>query len=153
MFKNWKAICEITDAHVMWALAMLDLRSDLGRKFVKRFPEYFTKKKSKGPIPLSVLRQVAQKDAIAAYGPDFGDYSDNLQSVGTCAKYNIPTQPFSGSRGGYGYEPLPAELAHLKDAKGIGQIAEWGGKKFVVVDNGMPEFIYLAPAELIAVDR
>jgi len=153
MFKNWEAICQIPDTHVMWALALLDMGSDLGRKFVERFPEYFTEEKQGGPIPLSVLRQEANKGATAQGYAD--KYYDDLASDGACAKFDIPIQAF---RGPQDYpesrrEPLPAELAHLADVAGIGHIAEWGGKKVVVVENGMPEFIFVAPAELIALDR
>ena len=34
VFKNWLAICAIQDKFVKWALAMLNLNSDVGKKFV-----------------------------------------------------------------------------------------------------------------------
>ena len=153
MFKNWQAICQIPDTHVMWALALLKMDSDLGRKFVERFPEYFTQEKQAGPIPLSVLRQEANKGATAqGYA---NQYYDDLASDGACSKFNIPFQAFRCSKDypESSREPLPAELVHLEDVEGIGHISEWGGKKVVVVENGMPEYIIVAPAELIALDR
>ena len=73
MHKNWKVICQIPDTHVMWALALLDMDSDLGRTFVGRFPEYFTQEEQAGPVPLSVLRQEAAENAVHQHGGTAGD--------------------------------------------------------------------------------
>ncbi len=150
MYKNWKAICQIPDGHVMWALALLDMYSDIGRKFVERFPEYFTHEKQEGPIPLSVLRRKANE---VAGKKGFPAESDALVSDEACAYFNIPVQVFNGPRGTDPQrEPLPAEFAHLIEAEGIGHTAEWGCRMVVLVENGFPDYASFAPAELIALD-
>jgi len=35
MYKNWKVICGIRDCHFRWAMALLDLTSDLGKRLIK----------------------------------------------------------------------------------------------------------------------
>lgn len=152
MYKDWKAICQVPDTHFMWALALLDTSTDFGRQVVERFPEYFTQEEQAGPVPLSVLRQDANRGATEDDGPN--QRYDDLVSDGACDRFDIPTQGFSGPEDyRSGRSSLPPELAHLVGVKGIGFVAEWGDKKVVVVENGMPEYIFVAPAERIALDR
>jgi len=64
MFKNWKVICQMTDAYFMRALIMLDVATDFGRMIVERLPEFFTIERV--PIPLSVMLLIAEENAIKA---------------------------------------------------------------------------------------
>ena len=98
-----------------------------------------------------MLRLEANKEAAKDGYPEF---YDDLASDGACKKFDIPVRWFAGpaSRDVRAKEPLPPELVHLVDVKGIGHITEWGGKKVVVVENGLPDFICVAPAERIALD-
>lgn len=149
MNKNWKAICQIPDAHVMWALALLDMDTDLGRKFVERFPEYFTEVQQAGPYPLSLMRAAAQEEGHRQGSEHGGDHIVSYDAV----PEGIPVQTFDK----YGRNianldgpKLPAEISpHAVQ----GQIVTWQGKQFVVLENNDScEEMSIAPAELIHVD-
>ncbi|MDD4900615.1 MAG: hypothetical protein PHS62_00680 [Patescibacteria group bacterium] len=150
MNKNWKAICKIADTHVMWALAMLDVNSTIGRKFVRRFPEYFTKKKQAGPYPLSLMRAAGLEKGCRD-GSDSGD--DHIVSYDAVPE-GIPVQTFDKfgrNVAGLNGPKLPSEIS--PDAK-QGEIVTWAGKQFVVLENNNScEELSIAPAELVAVDR
>ena len=51
---------------------------------------------------------------------------------------------------------MPVDLAMLlkemSPDDGIGHVLEFDNKRVVIVDNSLPSEVYLAPAELIAVD-
>jgi hypothetical protein len=149
MYKNWKAICQIPDTHVMWALALLDMDSDLGRKFVERFPEYFTQDEQAGPYPLSLMRVAAQKEG-RRQGSDHGE--QNIISYDAVPN-GIPTQGFDKygrSVANFDGPKLPAEIS--PNAR-QGEIVTWEGKQFVVLENNEScEELWLAPAELVHVD-
>lgn len=152
MFKNWKMISGVSDPGTMWALVLLDIDSEMGRKLIERSPEYFTADKQADPVPVSMLRREANAGS-ASHG--YSPYHDDLASEGACSRHNIPTRIFGGSgmHAQSGREPLPAELSVLNEVQGIGHVVEWRGGKIVVVENGLPEYIIIAPAELIAFDR
>ena len=46
VFKNWPAICAVQDKFVKWAIACLNLNSELGQRIAKQLPEYFTDPRS-----------------------------------------------------------------------------------------------------------
>ena len=149
MHKNWKVICQIPDTHVMWALALLDMDSDLGRKFVERFSEYFTQEEQAGPYPLSLMRAAAQKEGRQK-GSKHGD--EFIVSYNAVPK-GIPVQAFDKhgmSVEGLRIPKLPAEISpHARQ----GEIVTWKGKHFVVLENiEHYDELYIAPAELVHVD-
>ncbi len=150
MYKNWKAICQITDTHFMWALALLNLATDLGRMVVERFPEYFSNEQQAGPIPLSVLIKKAQE--AESYNNQFGPGDWHLVEYGAIPSH-WPILTFSD---GYdsSCQPIPDCLKSASECNDIGKIYEWEGKKIVLVDAyidlGTWSFV---PAELIAVDK
>ena len=161
MNKNWKAICGIPDTHMMWAVALIATESDFGSMIMMRLPEFFTEETQQGPYPLSILREDAERAAIAqCCEPDRGPYTNELYSYGTCAKFDIPTKLFR-CRGSTMIDendpkcsPLPADLHMLvKNLEGIGHIITWKEKDVVVVENCPGEFIVVAPAEMIDTAR
>lgn len=150
MFKNWKAICQIPDNHVMWALALLDLNAEIGRKFVERFPEYFTENEQPGPYPLSLIREAGHENGRrqeARHGEDTPVSFDAVPEwipVQTFDKFGNNVASLNGPK-------LPDEINH--DAE-QGEVVTWEGKQFVVLENNENcEELSIAPAELIAVDR
>lgn len=150
MYKDWRTICQIPDTHVMWALALLNMDSDLGRKFMERFPEYFTTQEQAGPYPLSLMRSAAHEKGLGdgiAHGEDHIISYDAVPigiPVQTFDKYGSNIASLNGPK-------LPAEIS--PDAK-QGEIVTWAGKRFVVLENNDGcEELSIAPAELVAVDK
>lgn len=68
MYKKWEAIRQIPDTRVKRALALLNLESDFGRMFAKRFPEYFTEEGQPVPAPLWALQVAADEDGRRGRG-------------------------------------------------------------------------------------
>ena len=152
MHKNWKAICEITDTHFMWALALLDLNTDLGRLVAERFPEFFSNEPNTGPIPWSVLTQKARKKANRDYQhPEENMYSCEVIPDG----WSIFKFGDKDTIVGYPelvFEPIPEEL---EDAKRVGSTYTWGEKQLILIEFAQVKGNewYFVPAELIAVDK
>ncbi len=153
VYKRWSEICRMEDPLFMLAVSHLDLNTKFGATFVERFPEYFSAERDNGPVPLMVLRLRANENS-ASYDSG-GDASDLLASSQACSDFDIPVQGFHGPNYGGDKDklPLPTELIDLVHLEGTGQLVEWCGSQFVVVENGMPEYVYLAPANRIALDR
>lgn len=160
MYKNWRAICQITDTHFMWALALLDLTNNFGQMVAERFPEYFSTEKQMGPIPLSVLFILAKK-----HGKEQGVDTDCLVSHDKywSKKFDIPIISFSTCEdNGFNDPMLPTEINSQIEALGrraeVGDIFSWEGKKLVLLENnddkrGSCFLMHFAPAEIIAVDK
>lgn len=153
MSKNWKAICEIPDRHFMWAIALLDLATTFGQMVIERFPEYFTKESETGPVPLSVLRMKARENA-AKYGDDAEAGERHISCYGAVPSW-MPEfcfrEPEDRLGAESGLEVIPQELS---EARTIGEIYEWEGKKLVLIDyfedGGERRFV---PAECINIDK
>ncbi len=160
-FKNWAAICEIgrSDPLMMMVLATLDL-SDIEKdpvvaNIVAAFPTCFSEVKcGNGPYPLSVIRADAaagcrssDRSCPEGAGCDYPVAHDAVPD-------DVPVQVFYWGKGRSDYDipNLPEELVSQKNLL-QGSTLNWGGKKFVVLENndGMQE-IAIAPAECIAVD-
>lgn len=164
-YKNWKAICQIKDTHFMWAMALLDLTTNFGQSVAERFPEYFGSEQQQGPIPLSVLRQLAEKDGREQKANQFDclvsfdKYWGRKGQIGE----NLPIISFSTITDNSFDDPmLPDEIDKQIEALGrraeVGDIFTWEGKSFVLMENndekrGSCFLMYFAPAELIAVDK
>lgn len=151
MYKNWKAICQITDTHFMWALALLDLTTDLGRMVAERFPEYFSNKQQAGPIPLSVLQITAQNNNEGSDRPE-----EHLVAYNTIPSdwplIKLGDDETVREYKDHGFQKVPKEL---EDANEVGVIYDWNGKKLVLVERAyvQGEEWEFVPAELIAVDK
>lgn len=152
MHKNWKAICQIPDSYVMWALAMLDINSDLGKKFIERFPEYFTQEKQAGPYPLSLMREKASERARKEGNTKGSHYIVSYNGVPCDIKKFIETFDKYGNHVvGDGFpRELPVEIN--PEAQQC-EIVTWKNKQFVVLENNEGcEELYIAPAELVHID-
>jgi hypothetical protein len=163
MHKNWKVICGITDTHLMWAMALLDLESAIGRRIVAQLPEYFTEEEQQGPIPLSAIRLLAERDAMEqGANPPYDCLTCFNKYWGD--KFDIPIMSFKTDPDSV-FEDLPLlppEIQNQIDQLGrrpeVGEIFEWEGKKLVLMENNDSERgscfnMDFAPAELIAVEK
>ena len=155
MHKNWNAISQIPDTHVMWALALLDMDSDLGRKFVERFPEYFTTEESAWPVPLSVLVERAKQYTLREYGAVRADAGERLWSHDGIMPW-MPVRVFAKGQGLIdfgkieGVRPVSKELEGMQK---VGASCFWEGKQWTLVEYYEDEVWAFVPAELIAADR
>ncbi len=154
MFKNWKAICEIEDTHMRWAIALMNLESAEGKRVLERFPEYFINKEQSGPIPLSAIVQKSREE-----GKDFSE--EYIVSNGTTKKFDIPLIEFGVDKRGaedYGWSLLPADISHdairCDDNSDMGIKVVWKEKEMIMLEyNEHTGCVFFAPAELIAVDK
>jgi len=150
VFKNWPAICAIQDKFVKWALAMLNLHSDVGKRFAEQLPEYFTTDEVFGSVPLSVIRKQAHENAV--HCGDDGSGEEHPCSYGAIPIW-IPVftfDKFGRKQVSCDAPNLPSEIS--PDAE-QGEVVTWEGKKFVVLENNEScEELHIAPAELIDVD-
>jgi hypothetical protein len=160
MYKNWKAICGIPDVHFMWAMALLDVTSDFAKELMTKLPEYFTTEEQKGPVPLSLLVEVASA-AYVQEGYDLNE-KDPLACIDLAydgkirEKFDIPTRAFRGPSGDNdALSPLPIELLSAVEEVNArcATILEYKGKKFIIVGGSWPDSVVLAPVECIALDR
>lgn len=158
MYKNWKAICDITDTRLMWAMALLDLEADFGQDVAKRFPEYFSEKEQAGPVPLSVLKMKAEENAAREGFPGTG--SGHLATYDAIPEW-MPIFHFSLDEHELRYEGIvlpPDEInAALQKEEKIGKVYRWADKEIVLIVlvdsiNNAGEW-YFVPAELIVIDK
>ncbi len=159
MYKNWKEIHKIQDAHFMWALALLDLATDFGRMIVERFPEFFTAEQPAKPL-LSELRAIAGNNFAAEWKRAKGEtcLAPSCEYLVSCDA--IPEwMPIMHFVRRHGDDCLincypdalsaPPELENEIDY--VGSIYTWQGKKLILVEFSDWEW-YFVPAELIAID-
>jgi len=155
MYKNWKGICQIADTHFMWALALLDLATDLGRMVAERFPEYFSNEQQAGPFPLSVFFEKARSEKGEGFSEEY------IVSNGTVAKFNIPLIEFGVDERGADENNLPLlpleidfEKIRSDNNENAGLKIEWKGKQLVMLEyNEHIGSVSFAPTELIIVDK
>ena len=149
MYKNLKAICEIPDAHMMWALVLLDLESDLGQRIVKQLPEYFIGEKQVGPYPLSFMweeaRKNARRDGCGCDGKDIVSHDGVFLADIPVETFDVPEKGKVVQDGNW----LPDEIDPYASP---GEIVVWAGKRFIVLENHRGGWLSIAPAELVHVD-
>ena len=163
MYKNWKVICGIRDCHFRWAMALLDLTSDLGKRLISQLPEYFTAEQLAGPVPLSILRHLARQNALEQGATERS--MDCLVSFDECwqKEYDIPIMTYSTiADSEFDNIPMfPEEISQQMDKLGrrveVGDVFTHAGKQLVVLENndehrGSCFLMFFAPAEHIAVD-
>ncbi|KKP67064.1 MAG: hypothetical protein UR66_C0002G0094 [Candidatus Moranbacteria bacterium GW2011_GWE1_35_17] len=146
MYKNWKAICQITDTHFIWALALLDLTTDFGCMVAERFPEYFSNEQQLGPIPWSIIKQKAIENN--------GEFADLAPVTwGAFKEYDIPLIKFDGS----GECPHISEIENwLGESHSQGDVMDWKGKQLCLVEDSWTDgndWAYFAPVKLIVFDK
>lgn len=153
VFKNWPAICAVQDKFVKWAIACLNLNSELGQRIAKQLPEYFTDQEVLGPIPLSVMRQKALEYARTNGGDLEGGHEFLFLVSYEAIPTGVPVLSFDlygRNQIGRDFPILPSGISPHAEQ---GEVVVWEGKKFVVLENNDScEEMHLAPAELIDVD-
>lgn len=154
MHKNWKEICKMgsVDWCLMMALAHADPKTPLGRRLKKAFPKCFSAKKKTGPIPLSVLKDYAERNPEHYEGDSAKCVLAGLAIESSNSDFHIPYIRFSLTEENAteypGFPLLPSEIS--KNSR-IGDTVEFKQKKYVVVEHACRE-ICLAPVECIHVD-
>lgn len=151
MYKNWETICCIKDVHFLRALVLLDITTDFGCIVANRFPEYFSKERQVGPIPLSVLRIKAQDTKLYIKNPE-----DHL-FICNAIPEEWPVIKFGDDNAvdrykDHGFQIIPRKL---KRAKNIGALYEWEGEKIILVDRGHifgMQWIFV-PVEFIDINK
>lgn len=151
MHKNWKQICKLgsVDWCLMMALAHVDVKTPTGRRLMKAFPKCFSAKKEVGPIPLSVLKDYAEKNPENYSGPEQAIAS--LVFEDTLSPYQLPFIRLAATdaiRKQYGFPLLPKEIS---SGSRIGDKVRFQGEEYIVVENCAAE-ICLTPASCIHVD-
>ncbi len=160
LYKNWPEICKVGHRNKLLMLVLASVPIDEGDSVFAGlhlgFSQCFISKKTDGPFPLSVIRELALKASLAG-GSDSGpEYPD---SYGVLDGLSIPSILFEVSCVGrrstdWPLFPLPREIAlALKQ----GDTVEWKGQPLVVLENNRNDrfnewSICCAPAECIALD-
>ena len=151
LFKNWSEICKVKDPHVLAALAWTDLNSDFARKLAAGFPECFSDYEVGGAVPLSVLREYADREALLQGGHSAYDM---LESYGATEHFNIPTVEFTTDPYDSLLNPPPLLPAEIDKDAAVGTIIQYQGKSYVVVENNKNpgvNMMILAPADRVDV--
>lgn len=157
-YKNWPAICELgqEDRMLMLAAATLDMsRTDfLARNIMAAFPECFSEKETRGPVPWSVMRETAMKNASKDGGsPSAG--IEYMESFHVHRDLGLPAFGFGTTDQALQAYPellqmLPSTIDPLA---AVGKIVTWHDKQFVVIENNDEcDEIWIVPAECVALD-
>jgi hypothetical protein len=152
MHRNLAPICKIGKCSLplMIALATIDLETSEGKALIGAFPHCFSSESVAGPVPLSVLRHIANNKAQAE-GSSERDRLVTSGHKGVLHEYNIPYIGFdTWGTTGTDLDLIPDEIN--KHAR-FGSIITYQGVKYVVVENNsdLKEF-YIAPLTCIDVD-
>lgn len=153
MFKNWKAICEVRNPHLLGLILAAD-ETELN-KLALGFPELFQQEKPEhpGPFPLSFLRKVADDFKAECVTPDkhpaeaWADVTTDLpivlEEVGLPAEWCV--HPKGREAGVFGENPhmMSDELVrnYHKLCKGYRRdmVFPWGLR--IIHWDGVPYFL------------
>lgn len=122
-------------------VALLDINTDFGKRFVQSFPEYFTEEEQPRPYPLSLLRKRGYEAGLLQGSEIGAEFLVGFHAVPS----DIPIQRVDRWN-----RYLPTGF-NTKAKQG--QTVAWYGKKTIVLQND-EEYgdIDIVPAELIKVD-
>jgi len=149
VYRNWKAIYEIPNKQLMLAMVSVDLDLNLGKRLIKQLPEYFTEEEQFAPVPLSLMKAKAKENGLLV-GITYGE---DLIVMYDAVPENIIVWGFDKSGDNFLGNDHPLLPKEINPDITQGKIVIWENKKFVVLENNIGgEEIYLAPAELVAVD-
>lgn len=156
MYRIWSKIAEITKKNPLLGLLLATFNlGDMGitSRLILAFPECFSEAKPEdaGPIPISVLKREARKEATREGSDSRLEYLENcLYSFGILQKHDIPyfeyaTDPHSEKE--YKIPPLPKEVdASAKTGTAVGFL---GTKGIVAENNESCAFMVIVPIECI----
>lgn len=143
IYRNWPEICKIGYRHplLMLVLATIPLNENddgfIG--LYGGFTHCFSGAETSGPFPLSVIRELASKEALNNYrSKDGADYPDSYNIL---HRLGVPSVLFEVSDSGHKDTdwplfPLPeVEAIKLKQ----GDTFEWKGLSLVVMENNRNE--------------
>ncbi|MDO8483249.1 MAG: hypothetical protein Q7S86_05555, partial [bacterium] len=136
---------------LMMALAHSDLETHTGRRLRKAFPECFSARDFRGPVPLSVLQEKAVK-INNTENFDFEIPEEMLESTGVLRKFNIPHKRFSvtyENRKRFGYPLLPQEMANKCN---FGALVSLRDRPYFIAES-VEEEVCLVPAQYIDMAR
>ncbi len=141
MYKNWKAICGITDPNFRLFIALCTEQETL-LKIAFVFPEFFVAKKPEqpGPFPLSYLRRVA--DSHFKDGREIGEVASDMPDI----MLGVGMQHFYYGSPDKTAVPIhfPLTIEHRSKLKELRRVAEkiecfpWGLNRIVI--NGTEFF-------------
>jgi hypothetical protein len=155
MYKNWKQICKIgeKDWCLMMALAHAEPESPVGRRLKKAFPKCFSTKKESGPIPLSVLKDYAERNPENYEGDSAKCVLAQLaMEPQENPAFPIPYIRFSlTEENATEYPALPLLPNEINKNARIGDTVQFKNEAYVVVEHACRE-ICLAPAQCIHID-
>ena len=150
MKRNWQKVCEVgrQNKFLMFALAFLNLRkpSAAEQLLLAAFPECFEGGDEGGPVPLSVIRETAAREAAQQSDPD----AFEMLSIYGCKPLGIPTMIFATTTEGvkdYGYSRAPENWERRVGAK-----VEYQGETFGVICLQTDDTIDIVPFHLVAWD-
>ena len=159
MYKNWKEINKLAAASPFMTIALATLSTDMDKPAVRAviaaFPRCFNTEAEAGPVPLSVIIEETRAEMLEE-NPSRTIEEGRVYpcSYGVVQRHGIPFQEFwygdSDFKDDEDMFPLPESIPTAVE---LGQIVEWKGMEFVVVENNDNYYtIRLAPAECILVD-
>jgi hypothetical protein len=140
LYKNWPEICKLNGVNplLMIGIATLDLSKSKARAIVTALPQFFVDHETRGPVPLSVLKQ---KEMELCSEQKVYYISEQVADM-----FGIPTITL-------GFEsncvaPIPAELEGKWES--MKDTVEWKGQRFVVLmDQSLAGELILAPTECV----
>lgn len=158
-FKNWEEIGEFKNSFIRMGLATLDLNKPdkETKRIINAFPECFNYEEDKGIISLSIIR----RRAVDSYRNQnkHADMSGEERAASLPVAYDavpshIPIQGFDkGNARDIAAQSLNLPMLPDELFGNQGDIVEWQGKRFVVLENNdeLDEF-YIAPIGCVSID-
>lgn len=139
-YRNWVEICKIgrKDNLLMLVLATvcLDENDPIFLGLYCGFPQCFGDKKTEGPFPLSVLRELGGQTAVR-FGRPWEEGANHPDSYDVTLKLSVPSIIFQVNDdhvdAGVGWPFFPMKLAEARKLK-QGDIFEWHSNKLVILE-------------------
>jgi len=151
MYRRWSELTALgeRDRLLMMALALVDLKSDLGQMVASRLPEYFSENEAdeNGAIPLSVVRATAEEAGKREGSKRAADLPTNY---GVGEALGIPITCYAlteNAKEEWGDPLVPDEL---RSAKRQGDMVMLDGRELVCIEYNDEEGVDLvsfAPRE------
>ena len=154
--KNWPEICGVEDYHVRIGVSLVSAEDhpQAFAKYHEDFPHLF----SHTPVPLRV-----PFNALVEYSVPFVS-GDSRETALQCLAHVCAPEALGIPCQAYGYyenlPPIPKVLREATRGKHAGDLVEYDGRSFVVIESNLVEspdedlgFLAIAPAEYIFLDE